>query len=220
MRARRSLVIRRSDHVGDPVGLAFLESPETNGDAVLARLREYLGDKLKLVKAEVSHGEITVEVESRGWTEEGARMAAAARDLYQKGARRGALSMYRDALELDPLNAEAILRLGFALAEQEQFAQALAALKRAREFGADGIELLIAMGRCAVGLERGANAVGVLRGGAKDRAAQFRSAQGLARAGPQARDRPGEGISRCTQRPRLAKTVPNSLFIFTLHREH
>jgi tetratricopeptide (TPR) repeat protein len=159
MRARRSLVIRRNDHVGDPVGMAFLESPETNGDAVLERLREYLGDKLKLVKAEVSHGEITVEVESRGWTEEGARMAAAARDLYQKGARRAALSMYRDALELDPLNAEAILGLGFALANQEKYAEAFAALKRAREFGADGIELLIAMGRCAVGLERGANAI-------------------------------------------------------------
>ena len=158
-RARRSIVIRRIDHIGDPVGLAFLESPETDGDAVLARLREYLGDKLKLVKAEVSHGEITVEVESRGWTEEGARMAAAARDLYQKGARRGALSMYRDALELDPLNAEAILGLGFALAEQEKFAEAFAALKRAREFGAAGIELLLAMGRCAVGLERGANAI-------------------------------------------------------------
>ena len=159
MRARRSLVIRRNDHVGDPVGMAFLESPETNGDAVLERLREYLGDKLKLVKAEVSHGEITVEVESRGWTEEGARMAAAARDLYQKGARRAALSMYRDALELDPLNAEAILGLGFALAKQEKYAEALAALKRAREFGADGIELLLAMGRCTVGLERGANAI-------------------------------------------------------------
>jgi len=159
MRARRSLVIRRNDHVGDPVGLAFLESPETNGDAVLERLREYLGDKLKLVKAEVSHGEITMEVESRGWTEEGARMAAAARDLYRKGARRGALAMYRDALELDPLNAEAILRLGFALAEQDKFAEAFAALKRAREFGAGGIELLIAMGRCAAGLERGATAI-------------------------------------------------------------
>ena len=36
-RGRRSLVIRRIDHVGDPVGLAFLESPETNGDAVLER---------------------------------------------------------------------------------------------------------------------------------------------------------------------------------------
>lgn len=157
-RARRSIVIRRIDHVGGPVGLAFLESPETNGDAVLARIREYLGDKLKLVKAEVSHDEITVEVESRGWSEEGARMAAAARDLYQKGAKRGALAMYRDALELDPLNAEAILRLGFALAEQKKFAEAFAALKRAREFGAEGVELLIAMGRCAAGLERGATA--------------------------------------------------------------
>lgn len=152
-------MIRRDDHVGDPVGLAFLESPETNGDAVLERLREYLGDKLKLVKAEVSPAEITVEVESRGWTEESARMAAAARDLYQKGARRGALSMYRDALELDPLNADAVLRLGLALAEQNKFAEAFAALKRAREFGADaGVELLIAMGRCAAALERGANA--------------------------------------------------------------
>jgi len=152
-------VIRRDDHIGDPVGLAFLESPETNGDAVLERLREYLGDKLKLVKAEVSPAEITVEVESRGWTEESARMAAAARDLYQKGARRGALSMYRDALELDPLNADAVLRLGLALAEQNKFAEAFAALKRAREFGADaGVELLIAMGRCAAALERGANA--------------------------------------------------------------
>ena len=152
-------MIRRDDHVGDPVGLAFLESPETNGDAVLERLREYLGDKLKLVKVEVSPAEITVEVESRGWTEESARMAAAARDLYQKGARRGALSMYRDALELDPLNADAVLRLGLALAEQNKFAEAFAALKRAREFGTDGgVELLIAMGRCAAALERGANA--------------------------------------------------------------
>ncbi len=159
MRARRSLVIRRIDHVGDPVGLAFLESPESNADALLERLREYLGDKLKLVKAEVSRGEITVEVEARGWTEEAARMAAAARDLYQKGGKRGALSMYRDAIELDPLNAEAILRLGLALAEQGKFAQAFTALKRAREFGAAGVELLNAMGRCAAGLDRGASAV-------------------------------------------------------------
>ena len=158
-RARRSLVIRRIDHVGDPVGLAFLESPETNGDAVLDRVREYLGDKLKLVKAEVSHTEITVEVESRGWVEEGTRMALLARDLYQKGAKRSALSMYRDALDLDPLNAEAMLRLGLVLAEQEKFADALTALKHAREFGAAGVELLIAMGQCASALNRTATAI-------------------------------------------------------------
>jgi tetratricopeptide (TPR) repeat protein len=158
-RARRSLVIRRVDHVGDPVGLAFLESPETNGDALLERIREYLGDKLKVVKAEVSHTEITVEVEMRRWTEEGARMASVARELYEKGARRSALLMYRDALDLDPLNAEAMLRLGLAFAEQEKFAEALDALKHAREFGAAGVELLVAMGRCAAGLDRSANAI-------------------------------------------------------------
>jgi len=158
-RARRSLVIRRIDHVGDPVGLAFLESPETNGEAVLDRVREYLGVKLKLVKAEVSHDEITVEIEFRGWTEEGTQMASVARDLYEKGAKRSALSMYRDALDLDPLNAEAMLRLGLALAEQEKFAEALVALKHAREFGAGSAEMLVAMGQCAAKLERGANAI-------------------------------------------------------------
>jgi tetratricopeptide (TPR) repeat protein len=158
-RARQSLVIRRIDHVGDSVGLAFLESPETGGDALLARLREYLGEKLKIVKAEVSHDEITVEIEVRRWIEEGARMAAAARDLYAKGAKRAALAMYRDALELDPMNAEATLGLGLALAEQENFPEGFTALKRAREFGAEGIEMLLAMGRCAAELDRGPNAV-------------------------------------------------------------
>jgi len=86
-------------------------------------------------------------------------MATVARDLYEKGARRSALAMYRDALDLDPLNAEAMLRLGLALAEQEKFADALAALKRAREFGAGGVELLVAMGRCASGLDRAPTAI-------------------------------------------------------------
>jgi tetratricopeptide (TPR) repeat protein len=158
-RGRRSLVIRRIDHIGDPVGVAFLESPETDGDAVLARLREYLGDKLSLVRAEVSHDEIMVEVDSRGWSEEGTRMAAAARDLYAKGAKRSAMSMYRDALDLDPLNAEAMLRLGLVFAEQEKFGEALVALKHAREFGAVGAEMLVAMGQCAAGLERNASAI-------------------------------------------------------------
>ena len=182
-RARRSLVIRRIDHVGDSVGLAFLESPETNGDAVLERIREYLGNKLKLVKAEVSHDEITVEIEFRGWTEEGTRMASVARDLYEKGARRSALSMYRDALDLDPLNAEAMLRLGLALAEQEKFADALAALKHAREFGAGGVELLVAMARCATGLDRAASAIAYYEDALKIEPRNFVARRALAALG-------------------------------------
>ena len=158
IRERRTLVIRREDHIGDPIGIAFLESAETDSDAVLARLREYLGTKLKLVKAEISHDEITVEVESRGWREEGARMASAAKDLHAKGARRAALPMYRDAMNLDPLNTDAILSLGLLLTEQEKFAEAFSALKRAREFGAAGNQLLIAMARCAARLDRSTTA--------------------------------------------------------------
>src|SRR5216684_2844087 len=106
IRQRRSVAIRRDDHIGDPIGLAFLDSPETEGDAVMERLGKYFGQKLKVIKAEVSRDEIIVEIEAKGWKEEGARMAAAARDLHLKGGRRAALSMYRDALELDPMNAD------------------------------------------------------------------------------------------------------------------
>ena len=159
MRQRRSLTIRREDHIGDPIGLVFLEPAEINGDAVLERLSAYLGDKLRVTRADVSRDEITVEVEARRWIEEGARLAAAARELHAKGARRNAAAMYREALELDPLNAEATLWMGLALTEQEKFAEGLHALKRAREFGAGGVELLLAMGRCAARLDRSAAAV-------------------------------------------------------------
>ncbi|MDO8431055.1 MAG: hypothetical protein Q7S58_01450 [Candidatus Binatus sp.] len=160
IRQRRSIVIRREDHIGDPVGLVFLDSPETDGDAVMERLGKYLGAKLKVIKAEVSRDEITVEIEARGWKEEGARMAAAARDLHLKGGRRAALSMYLDALDLDPMNADALRGMGLALAEQEKFGDALTTLKKAREFGADTAEMLLTMGKSAARLERKASAIG------------------------------------------------------------
>ncbi|MGH7813634.1 MAG: tetratricopeptide repeat protein [Candidatus Binataceae bacterium] len=156
---RLTIVIRREDHVGDPLGLIFLEA-EIDADAVIERLRDYLGAKLKIKKAEVSRAEIAVEVEPRGWRDEGARLAAAAAALHRVGARRNALSMYREALELDPANAEAMLGTGMALAELEKFAEALAALKRAREFGAKGVELMLAMGRCAAESGRASVAIG------------------------------------------------------------
>ncbi len=159
IRQRRSIVIRRDDHIGDPIGLVFLDSPETEGDAVMERLGKYLGEKLKVIKAEVSRDEITIEIEARGWPEEGARMAAAARDLHLKGGRRAALSMYRDALVLDPMNADALVGMGLAQAEQEKFGDALTTLKKAREFGDDNAEMLLAMGKCAAQLERKASAI-------------------------------------------------------------
>jgi tetratricopeptide (TPR) repeat protein len=151
---RRSIVIRREEHVGEPIGLAFLMSADANADALMERIGKYLGGKLRIKRVDMSHEEMVVEAEARGWPEEGARMAAAARDLHGKGARRSALTMYRDALDIDPCNADAMLGIGLALMETEKFAEAAAMLKRAREFGAEGIDLLLALGRCAARLGR------------------------------------------------------------------
>jgi tetratricopeptide (TPR) repeat protein len=150
----RILVLRREDHIGDALGLAFLEAPESAGEAILARVRAYLGAKIKILKAEISRDKIEVEVESRGWPDEAGRLAAAASDLSRKGARRNAEAMFREAIIIDPLNASAMAGLGLAMAAQERDLEALDALRRAREFGAGGVEVLIAMAQCAARLDR------------------------------------------------------------------
>jgi len=153
-RRRRSLTIRRDDHIGDSLGSAFLHTPESEGDAILARIGEYLGAQIKILKADFSAEQIDVDVEARGWPQEGARLAAAARDLHDKGARRNAIALYREALEIDPVNAQALLGLGQALAEQNHHAAALDALTRARELAGDSAELLTAMARAAARIDR------------------------------------------------------------------
>ncbi|MGO9603110.1 MAG: hypothetical protein ACLQAT_06860 [Candidatus Binataceae bacterium] len=153
-RVRRTIVIWRDDHIGDPIGIAWLASPETAGDAIVDRLRDYLGPRVRVAKAEISREKIEVEIESRGWHEEAARLAAAARDLQEKGAKRNALSMYREALQLDSLNADAMAGLGIILAQLENDKEALDALKHAREFGAGGIDIVLAMMQCAIRLGR------------------------------------------------------------------
>ncbi|MGO9451423.1 MAG: hypothetical protein ACLQDV_10340 [Candidatus Binataceae bacterium] len=153
-RVRRTIVIWRDDHIGDPIGIAWLASPETAGDAIIDRLRDYLGPRVRVAKAEISRDKIEVEIESRGWHEEAARLAAAARDLQEKGAKRNALSMYREALQLDSLNADAMAGLGIILAQLENDKEALDALKHAREFGAGGIDIVLAMMQCAIRLGR------------------------------------------------------------------
>jgi len=153
-RGLHRLIIRRDDHVGDPIGIAWLASAETSGDVIIERLRDYLGPRVKVAKAEISRERIEVELECRGWPEEGSRLAAAARDLFNKGARKNALSMCREALELDPLNADAMATLGLILAAMARDREALDALKHAREFGAGGIEVMLAMMQCAQRLGR------------------------------------------------------------------
>ena len=150
----QTLTIRREDHVGDPIAIAWLAPAETVSDTIIERLRDYLGPRVRIVKAEISRDVIEVEVETRGWTDEATRLARAARDLFQKGGKRNALSMCQEALAMDSLNADAMIAKGIILADLERDQEALDAFKHAREFGASGIEVMLAMMHCAVRLGR------------------------------------------------------------------
>jgi tetratricopeptide (TPR) repeat protein len=151
-RERQTVVIRREDHVGDPISIVWLMPADTLGDAIVGRLSDYLGRRVRIRKAEISRDTIEVQVEIRGWREEANRLAQAARDLSEKGAKRGALAMCREALELDSLSVEAMTAMGTILAALGKDEEALDAFQHAREFGAEGASLLPAMLDCAIRL--------------------------------------------------------------------
>jgi tetratricopeptide (TPR) repeat protein len=154
MRYRQVLKIRRDDHIGDSIGVLFLDASDGAQDAALARLGEYLGRKVTILKAELGSDEIELEIECRVWREEAGRLAVAARDLHGKGARRNAVALYREALAMDPFNEAALCGLGLALASNSEWKDAAKVLKLAREVGGDGVDVLAALGRCYVRLDR------------------------------------------------------------------
>ncbi|HTY55419.1 MAG TPA: tetratricopeptide repeat protein [Candidatus Binataceae bacterium] len=160
MRRTTVLTIWREDHIGDRVGGIFLDLEGEGTEAVFERLNEYLGAKVRLLKVDLMRERLTAEVDSLGLAEESSRLAAAARDLGQKGARRNAEPLFRQALALDPLNLDATLGLAALLVDLEQFDAALKMLRRAREIGGDTADVLRSLGEICVRSERVPSAIG------------------------------------------------------------
>jgi tetratricopeptide (TPR) repeat protein len=158
MQSRR-LVILRDDHIGDPLGAIFLDFSEEREDSILGLIGNYLGSRMRVLKVELTAERVIVECAVRAFPPESQRLAATARDLEGKGAPRNALSLYQQAIELDPLNQEACFGLGVLYARLGRHDEALATLKRARETGPESGELLYALGRVALTLERHASAI-------------------------------------------------------------
>lgn len=159
IRQRRRITIMRDDHIGELLSAIFLDVSAQQEDAIIARLAEYLGKRVRIVKAEISNDRAEVEVEVRAWEEEANRLAATANDLGQKGARRNAQSLFREALELDPLNVAAAAGLGTLLADLEQYTEALPVLKLACEAAPPSAALLLAVGRVCIKADRTATAI-------------------------------------------------------------
>ena len=159
------MVLLRDDHVGDAVGAIFLDPSLENADAIITRLRDYLGQRVRVINAELTAERVEVEVEVRALAEEANRLAAAAADLGRKGGRRSAMALFRQALELDPLNRDARQGLGMLLADLKCYREAMAMLKLARESGPETVELLHALGRVCMLADRIASAISYLEKG-------------------------------------------------------
>ncbi len=156
---RRRIVILRDDHIGDTLGAIFLEPSIDKEDWTIGLVRNYLGRRVRVLKVELTPERAEVEVSVQALSDEASRLVATARDLKKKGAPRNALELFRQALELDPLNHSAAAELGFLLAELERFPEALEMLKRARETGPDDASVLYALGQSSLRLERTASAI-------------------------------------------------------------
>lgn len=162
-RFRRTLTIRREDHIGGLLGLLFLDPDGESQEAVMERLRQYLGPRMRVTKARVERDAIRVEVELIAFLDEAVRMVEAAEGLRLRGAKRAARAAFAEALRLDPLNERALTGLSTLQSETQQHAEALRNLRRSREAGGDSVRLLEAMARACVALERVPTAVGYLQ---------------------------------------------------------
>ena len=162
IRQRKRITIMRDDHIGDLLGAIFLDVSAQHEEAIMVRLAEYLGQRVRIVKAEISSDRAEVDVEVKAWEEEANRLAATAKDLNQKGARRNAQSLYREALELDPLNVAAAAGLGTLLAGIEQYPEALTVLKFACEAGSPNAAVLLVLAQVCLKTERTASAIAYL----------------------------------------------------------
>jgi tetratricopeptide (TPR) repeat protein len=162
IKQRRRIIILRDDHLGDPIGRMFIDASDDNGESILECLSDYLGRRVKVLRAEVSSQRAEVDVELQALVEEANRLSAAAKHLQRKGARRNAISLFKESLQLDPLNHEAAKGLGLLLVELAEYGEALKALKYARESGHDDVELLFGLARACLELERRASAIAYL----------------------------------------------------------
>jgi tetratricopeptide (TPR) repeat protein len=158
---KKVLVISRDDHIGEPIGAVFLDL-EGGDSEVARRVREYLGGRVHIFRIELRRDRVLVELEPSPFAEEANRLGTAASDLARKGAPRNALSMFDQALELDPLSGTAWHELGVTLLDLKKPGEALRALRRAREVLGDSADLLRSMARACVMTDRNHTAIDYL----------------------------------------------------------
>jgi hypothetical protein len=71
IKQRQRIVILRDDHIGDPIGVMFLDPSAEDEDSLFERLRDYLGKRLRVVRVELTTERAEVEVEVQAFVRGG-----------------------------------------------------------------------------------------------------------------------------------------------------
>ena|SRR5437870_5201672 len=179
----RRLSILRDDHIGEALGAIFLDPSADKADWTIGLLRSYVGPRVRILKVELQGERADLEVEVHALCPEAERLAATAQDLRRKGARRAAVELFREALELDPLSYAAAKGMGLALVELERYRDALMMLKRARETGPADADLLCGLGQAALRQDRTASAIVYLERACELSPGHFAARRALAELG-------------------------------------
>jgi len=179
----RHLSILRDEHIGEALGAIFLDPSADKADWTIDLLRAYLGPRVRIIKVELQGARADLEVEVHAFCAEADQLAAAAHDLRRKGARRAAVELFREALELDPLSHTAAKGMGLVLVELERHRDALAMLKRARETGPADADVFCALGQAAVRQDRTASAIVYLERACEITPGHFAARRALAELG-------------------------------------
>ncbi|MBF6567407.1 MAG: tetratricopeptide repeat protein [Candidatus Binataceae bacterium] len=196
MRQRKTITIRRDDHLDDALGAVFFEPAEGNEQAILDRLHAYLGRYLTVIKADIESRRIVVEVQAQCFNEESERIVTEAANIWDSGGRRAAVALIQDAVRLDPFNQRATIVLASFLIDQGAPGEALPILKRARELGPDSADVLRNLARACLAMERRSSAVMYLKEAVKIAPRDFQSLRMLDQLGyrkPKAEPPEGEG---------------------------
>ena len=184
MKRRLDIEIHREDHKYDALGQIFLGAIDRT--RTLAILREYLGTKVTLHRVELDDDRLRIQADVKEFPTESRNLVELAREMMRRGHVKGAVGQLEEALQLAPLNFEALKALGRLYYRQRERDLARHYLTRAREVSGRDLDILRLLAEIALHQDQRLTALAYLEQVLRTRPSDRRARAALARLQPAA----------------------------------
>jgi len=182
MKRRLDIEIHREDHKYDALGQIFLGAIDRA--RTLAILREYLGSKVTLHRVELDDDRLRIQADVKEFPTESRNLVELAREMMRRGHVKGAVGQLEEALQLAPLNFEALKTLGRLYYRQRERDLARYYLTRAREVSGRDLDILRLLAEIALHQDQRLTALAYLEQVLRTRPSDRRARAALARLQP------------------------------------